>query len=389
MNKFRILTAIAVDAVAENTNCCMTIENGQIVSLEKIEQSGRSQPGDIDARECMLVPGFIDIHIHGGAGYYMMDGKIDSIHQVASHLASHGVTGFLPSTVTAPREQIRAAVESAAAVFHSDENGKNGAAVLGTHLEGPFINPKKKGAQPEEYIVLPSIEELHAQVGPHLDTIKVLTIAPEMPGAIDLIKYLCANDIIASIGHTNANYEEMMLAVQSGARHVTHCFNAMRPMEGREPGVVGTAMMCKELTAELIWDNIHVHPGSCAALINAKGDDGVIFISDGIQAAGMADGFRFSLGGTEVLSKDGAARLEDGTLAGSLLTLDTAFNNAHFLNRKQRARMSSFNALRSLGLSHRKGLLRPGYDADMVLLSMDGEVVQTFIQGSCVHSITK
>ncbi len=386
MNRFRIFTSVCVDALAEISKCCVTIENGRIVSLEAIANSGSPQPGDIDGGRSVLMPGFVDIHIHGGAGKYVMDGGEESILEIASHLASHGITGFLPTTVTAPRDEIRSTVEASAQLFHSPDNGKSGAAVLGTHLEGPFINPKKKGAQPEEYIIPPSVDELMAQVGSHLDTIKVMTIAPEIPGALDVIKFLCANDIIASIGHSNASYDEMCLGINAGARHVTHCFNAMRPMEGREPGVVGATLMHKELSAELIWDNIHVHPASCAALINAKGVDGVIFISDGIQAAGMEEGFKFSIGGTQIISKNGAARLADGTLAGSLLTLDRAVANAHILSLKDRAKMSSFNALRALGLSHRKGLIRPGYDADLVLLGANGTVKRTFIGGREIYS---
>jgi N-acetylglucosamine-6-phosphate deacetylase len=211
-----------------------------------------------------------------------------------------------------------------------------------------------------------------------------MTLAPEMPGALELIRFLVKNRIIASVGHTNATYAQVSAAIDAGARHVTHCYNAMRPLESREPGVVGAALSRPELTAELIWDNHHVHPASCRALIQAKGEEGVILISDGIPGTGMGDGYEFSLGDLPVTVRDGTARLPDGTLAGSLLTLDRAFLNAGAYTVAQRAGMSSRNAALALGLGDRKGLVSPGFDADLTLLGADGRVLQTFVGGKSV-----
>jgi N-acetylglucosamine-6-phosphate deacetylase len=375
------------DARGERERVVLTVADGRIVELGSDDDSVRPEPGDIEAREALLLPGFVDIHIHGGAGRYLMEGTADALEAVAVHLARHGVTGFLATTITAPWEQqAQALAVTAQAMRRTEENGKRGAAVLGCHLEGPYINPKKKGAQPGNYILLPDLEEFQRQTGDHLCAVRVMTLAPEMPGALEMIRFLTANGIVASLGHTDATYAQIGAGIDAGARHVTHCFNAMRPMESREPGTVGAAFSRPELTAELIWDNVHVHPASCRALVAAKGAASVILISDGIPGTGMPDGYAFSLGDLPVIVRDGTARLPDGTLAGSLLTLDQAFRNAHAYTLAQRAAMTSRNAAIALGLGHRKGLLAPGYDADLVLLDAQGRVRSTFVAGRRVYT---
>jgi N-acetylglucosamine-6-phosphate deacetylase len=319
-----------------------------------------------------------------------MEGTEDAFIAVADHLARHGVTGFLATTVTGPWHQQVQAVRMAAQLcgrqwMHGVSEAR-GATVLGCHLEGPYINPTKKGAQPEQYICLPDVADFIHRLERYISVINIVTLAPELPGALDLIRCLTHNHIIPSIGHTNATYAEISEAIDAGARHVTHCYNAMRPLESREPGVVGATMARPELTAELIWDNIHVHPASCCALVNAKGPDGVILISDGIPGTGMPDGYRFSLGDLPVVVNAGTARLPDGTLAGSLLTLDRAFQNADRYSLAQRAQMSSRNASVALGLGTHKGLIAPGFDADLVILAETGSVLQTFVMGHSVFN---
>jgi N-acetylglucosamine-6-phosphate deacetylase len=376
----------SADANGERGETALTIAEGRIVEVADVGRAYRPARGDIDARECLVLPGFIDIHVHGGAGRAIMEGTAEARDAVAAHLARHGVTGFLATTVTGPWDQQAAAVTMAAEAMRSESNGHGGAAVLGVHLEGPFINPKKKGAQPAQYIRPPDHRELEAHLGDNVSALEVVTLAPEMEGAHELIRFLADRGVIVSIGHTDATYAEVSAAIDIGARHATHCFNAMRPMEGREPGVVGAAFARRELTAELIWDNIHVHPASCRALVNAKGPAGVILISDGIPGAGMGDGYSFSLGDLPVTIHDGAARLPDGTLAGSLLTLDRAFANAAEFTLSARSAMTSRNAAIALGLSTRKGLLAPGFDADLVLLNPDGSVCMTIIGGKVVYT---
>jgi N-acetylglucosamine-6-phosphate deacetylase len=388
----RIVAGRVVDARGEREQVLVTVEHGKIAGLEPWSESTRPQPGDVDAREALLAPGFIDIHVHGGAGRYIMEASEEALDAVARHLARYGVTGFLATTITGPWDLQAGALAIATRFMerHRDAGkGDGGAAVLGCHLEGPYINPAKKGAQPQQYIVAPGREDLEWHCGDNLRGLKVITLAPEMPGALELIRFLAGSGVIVSLGHTNATYAEMSAAIDAGARHVTHCFNAMRPMEGREPGVVGAAMARPELTAELIWDNVHVHPASCAALVNAKGADGVILISDGIPGTGMEDGYRFSLGDLPVVVNNGTARLPDGTLAGSLLTLDRAFANAGRYGLAQRARMTSRNAALALGLGAKKGLIAPGFDADLALLTADGTVKQTFVGGECVYNLER
>ena len=365
----------------------ITVEDGRIALLEPWDD-GTPPQGDIDARDALLLPGFIDIHVHGGAGRYVMEGTDDALDAVAAHLARHGVTGFLPTTITAPWPQQAQALKVAAQKLRSPDNGATGAAVLGCHLEGPYINPKKKGAQPGAYVRVPDVEELKRECGTNLEAVRVITLAPEMDGGLELIRFLASRNIIASVGHTDATYAQMCAAIDAGARHVTHCYNAMRPLDSREPGVVGAVLARPELSAELIWDNAHVHPASCRALINAKTAQGVILISDGIPGAGMAEGYEFSLGDLPVVVHDGTARLPDGTLAGSILTMDRAFANALPFTLSDRACMTSYNAANALGLAHRKGLIRAGYDADMVLLNANGTVRQTIIAGRSVYTQT-
>lgn len=385
--KQRILAGRAADARGERADVVITIEEGRIFGLEPLHEGIRPEVGDVDARDGLTLPGFIDIHVHGGAGRYLMDGTRESLDAVAAHLSRFGITGFLSTTVTAPWDDQARTLHAAATAMNSTDNGRSGAAVLGCHLEGPYINPKKKGAQPQQYILPPDVDDFCRNVGADIDAVRVVTLAPEMPGALELIRFLASRGIVASIGHSDATYDQISAAIDAGARHVTHCFNAMRAMEGREPGVVGSALCRPELKAELIWDNIHVHPASCRTLIAAKGAEGVIFISDGIPGTGMPDGYAFSLGDHPVVVRDGAARLPDGTLGGSLLTLDRAFHNARAYTTAQRAAMTSYNAARALGLSKRKGLISPGFDADLTLLDSSGNVRHTFVAGRAVYSV--
>lgn len=384
----RILVGRLADANRETERAVVTLDaSGRIAEIAAWTDATHSEQGDLEMPDALLVPGFIDIHIHGGAGRYLMEGTEDALEAVAVHLAKHGVTGFLSTTVTAPWEPMRQAAIVAARAARSSENGRNGAAVLGCHLEGPYINPARKGAQPEQFICSPSIEELEHQLGDDLDQVRIMTLASEMEGALPLIHHLSERGIIASLGHTDATYEQVIKAIAAGAKHTTHTYNAMRPQTGREPGVVGAVLAHPELTAELIWDNIHVHPANCRALIAAKGSEGVILVSDGIPGAGMPDQYRFSLGEQTILISDGSARLPDGTLAGSVLTLDRAFANASRYTLSQRSAMSSRNAAVSLGLGTRKGLIAAGYDADFVLLDKQESVIRTFVAGRCVYTV--
>ncbi len=381
----RILAGRAADAYGVWENAAILLNNGRIEKLEKWSDSTRVQPGDLDARDALVVPGFIDIHVHGGAGRSVMEGSTEALQVVGGHLARHGVTGYLATTVTAPLEETRQVLAAVTQQMEREAAGEQtGARLLGCHLEGPYINPEMRGAQPLQYVRKPDVEEFLQWAGPWLQNVRIVTVAPEMEGALPLITVLAARGIRASIGHTNATCQQVEKAIAAGARQVTHCFNAMRPLQSREPGVVGAAMAHRELDAELIWDNIHVHPLSCKVLIDAKGTDKVILISDGIPGAGMEDGYTFSLGDLPVVVQNGAARLPNGTLAGSLLTLNRAFANAVPYSLCQRAALTSCNAARALGCEHTLGRIAAGFDADMAVLREDSEVVQTLTSGRVV-----
>lgn len=384
-DSYRILARVGADSRMDRQNLIVTIANGSIVELGTWNDATRPQSGDIDARDLMLLPGFVDIHIHGGAGRYVMEGTPDALHAIAQHLARHGVTGWLPTTVTAPWDEQRAVLDAAAQL--SPEDGTGGAQIWGVHLEGPYINPKKKGAQAEQHIRLPDITEFQQAVGSLYTLVSIVTVAPEMPGALEFIRFLASQNIMASLGHTDATYAQISDAIDAGARHVTHCFNAMRPMDSREPGTVGAAFARSELMAELIWDNIHVHPASCEALLAAKRAEGVILISDGIPGAGMPDGYEFTLGDLPIKTQNGRATLPDGTLAGSLLTLDKAFANAAGFSLSQRAALTSGNAIQALGMASRYGRLAPGFQADLVLLDLGGKVHRTLIHGETAYCL--
>ena len=372
----QIQAAQAVSANGVQKNVLLTLADGRVSAVEKL-------PDDAEAGSDILLPGFIDIHIHGGAGRAVMEGTADALRAIGRHLARHGVTGWLATTVTASREETGRVLQAVSEIVGQTGNGWDGAALLGCHLEGPYINPKRKGAQPQKHILPPDIADFERWAGPYREVIKIVTLAPELPGALDLTRHLTAQGIIVSIGHTDATYGEVSAAIDAGAKHVTHCYNAMTQLGSREPGVVGAALS-RDITAELIWDNVHVHPASCRALIEAKAASRVILISDGIPGAGMPDFYEFTLGDAPIVVRDGTARLPDGTLAGSLLTLDAAFRNASEYGLSSLVSMLTSNAARALRLP-KKGSIALENDADFVLLDAGGFVRQTWVGGRKVY----
>ena len=385
----RLYAENAADSTGAWRQIVLTIADGQI---SQREVNVPNAPAEVRLGAGVLLPGFMDIHVHGGAGRSVMEGTTEALFAVGRHLARHGVTGFLATTVTASIPDTVQILQAVRDAMRSPENGRDGAKILGCHLEGPYINPLRKGAQPEQFILPPDVQDFRKWATPYLDVIQIMTLAPELPGALELIRFLAAHNIITSIGHTDATYAEVDAAIAAGARHVTHCYNAMRPLGSREPGVVGAAFSRKELTAELIWDNVHVHPASCQALLAAKHEDGgVILISDGIPGAGMPEGYGFTLGDLPIVVRDGTARLPDGTLAGSLLTMDAAYRNAKatlkgsvFGSQEQCIALTSVRAARALRL--KKGQFEPEYAADFVLLDENDRVWQTWVAGRLVYS---
>lgn len=336
----------------------------------------------IDAQGLNLIPGFIDVHVHGAVGHETMDANPDGLREMARFYAQHGVTSFLPTTWTAARELITPALEMIAEMQGQQPDG---ATIVGAHLEGPYINVEKKGAQRAEDVRRADREEALSFL--NLDVIRLLALAPEFPENHWLIRECVARGITVSAAHTNANYQQVVEAVEMGLSHATHTYNAMTGLSHREPGTLGAVLTQDRVYCELIADNIHVHPAAMKLLYAAKGNDKVVLITDAVRGAGLAGG-EYKIDDRTVIIKDNAVRLPDGTLAGSTLTLDRGLYN--FMQATGKAlediwQTSSLNAARSLHLSDRKGSLEVGKDADLVLVDEQINVQLTVAEGRVVY----
>lgn len=334
-----------------------------------------------------IVPGFIDVHIHGAGGADTMDATIEALTTMASILPEEGTTSFLATTITQNQKAIIKALENAA-VYISHHNKPGKAEVLGLHLEGPFINESRKGAQPADHILTPDIELFSRMQEASGNNIRLVTLAPEKENGNKLIAYLAENGVIASVGHSDATYRQMAEAVKAGATHVTHLFNGMRGMHHRDPGVAGAALLFDELKIEMIADGIHVVPEMLDLSIRAKGTDGVILITDSMRAKCLKNGI-YDLGGQEVSVADGKALLADGTLAGSILKMkDSLKNMMEFtgISLEEAVKLASENPARQLKLFDRKGSIASGKDADLVVLDRNHEVAMAFCRGAASYT---
>ena len=363
----------------------ISIEKGKITGIgDKKNIFESAEIEIIDAGEGFIAPGFIDIHVHGGGGSDVMDGKYEAIKRVAATHSRFGTTAFLPTTMAMSKDKIIKSLKSINEVF---VKGTGAAEILGVHLEGPYINPLKKGAQRKEDIKNPSIEEFLEFNLASGNSIRLVTIAPEIPGAIELIRWLYEHKIIASVGHSNATYEQVQESIRAGLNHVTHTFNAMRGLDHREPGVVGAALSSPELIVEMIADGIHLHPAVMKILTRVKEAEKIVLITDAMRATSKPEG-TYNLGGQEVIVADGQARLKDGTLAGSVLTMDKAVNNMIEMvgvSLREAIQMATINPAKCLGIEGRKGSLAAGKDADIVILDKKLKVKLTMVKGKIVY----
>jgi N-acetylglucosamine-6-phosphate deacetylase len=340
---------------------------------------------EIAARGKTIVPGFVDVHIHGAGGHDVMEGTSEALELIAATVARHGTTSLVATTVTASEVQTCASVAGIARFILASglcPARELTAEIIGIHFEGPFISPAKRGVHPAEWIAAPSSEYFARLLKEARGTAQILTVAPELPGALELIAQARNAGLVVSLGHTNATYEEARAAIASGARHAAHVFNAMRAFSHRETGVLGAVMTSPDVSTELIADGVHVDAAAMRMLVDLKTPERVILVSDGTSATGMPDG-KYQLGTFQVTVTGGVCRNAQGKLAGSTLTLDRALRNMVALGVPliSAVRMVTANPAQQVGLGARKGVLAAGADADLVFLDDKLEVSGVMTRG--------
>jgi N-acetylglucosamine-6-phosphate deacetylase len=365
----------------------VVIEDGIIQSLgprSTLEVPSGAQ--QLDFPDLVIAPGFIDIHIHGGAGHDVMQDDPSGRVAFEKALAKHGVTSYLPTTVTAPIDRILGAVDRLGNDISAEDADHThiGARPLGIHLEGPFISPERCGVHPPEYLIAPTIDLFERILGASGGTLMMMTIAPELDGAAEVIRHARERGVLTSIGHSNATFEEAGRGISAGAASATHTFNAMRALDHREPGIMGAVLSDDRLMADIIADGVHVAPAIVEVFLKAKGMERAVLITDAISATGMGDG-TFQLGPFQVQVRGDRAEFQ-GRLAGSVLTLDRAVRNVMSFARwtlQQSVILATRNPAQLIGVDG-KGGLAVGCDADLVLLSENGKVLHTMISGAMV-----
>ncbi|MCG0275701.1 MAG: N-acetylglucosamine-6-phosphate deacetylase [Thermosediminibacteraceae bacterium] len=359
------------------------IDSGRIAEVKQGQLPEGSFDRVVDAEGCFLSPGFIDIHNHGGKGRDFMDATFDAIDTIARFHLKNGVTGFLATVMTAPFEEMKEAVVAAREYLKGQRPEEGKAELLGIYVEGPYFSLKKKGAQPGEHIKKPELKELEELITASEDTVKVVSLASEVEGSDKAVAFLKEKGIVAALGHTDATYEEAKRGIDLGIRLSTHTFNGMRGFEHREPGAAGAVLTDERVSCELICDGVHLHPAAVKLVLQAKGKERVILVSDAMMAAGLSDG-EYTLGGQRVFVKGGRARLADGTIAGSTLSLDRA---VRYLVKvlgvpvQDAVRMASLNPATIIGEARRKGSVEVGKDADLVAFDDDIRVRWAMVRG--------
>jgi len=382
-----ILAGMIYTPTEEIENSVILIEGHRIAKVGPKERV-KIPPGTpvIDNSDRLVVPGFIDLHIHGAAGHDLMEGSVECLSAVSAYLARHGTTSFLATTVTASLERTLHAASGIAGIIKSGGGAHEklpGAQPLGIHFEGPFINVKKRGAHPASQIRKPSVEILQRLLGAAEGTARIFTLAPELDGALTVLEAARSQGLRVGLGHSNATHEEAERAIAAGAAHAVHMYNAMRPFMHRDSGIIGAVLVDDRITAELICDGIHVEQPAIRLLVKAKGLERLILVSDSLSGAGMPDG-NYRLGNFTVHVAGGVSRTVEGNLAGSTLTLDAAVRNlASFtgLSYRECLPCASLNPARLLGLEKQKGVITAGADADLAVLDKNHHVTQTYVRG--------
>lgn len=365
------------------SNAFVHIESGIVSSIDQEVKPGYSL---IDLGDKKLIPGLIDLHIHGSAGADTMDATPESINQIAKELATNGVTGFLGTTVTAPWEKVLAALKNVRHCIDSSTS-TDGAELLGSYLEGPFFTPKHKGAHPKQLFVSPTEERLKELLDAAGNTLKVVALAPEIDNATQATQLLVEHNIQVAMGHSDASFDQATACIDAGARIAIHLFNGMSGLHHREPGCIGAFLSHDKITSELIADGIHVHPAVLNLSWKCKGSDKAVLITDCMCAGGLPDG-NYQLGELPVVVTNGIARTESGSLAGSTLTLNSAIRNMVTLANipeTDAIRMATETPAKLLGLEDTLGMIAPGRKASLVVMDNEYNVELTLIHGQPVY----
>ena len=386
-----VLTAAhLITADQQIDNPVLVLEGSHVLSIGTRGDTPLPPGEHIDYPGATLSAAYFDVHIHGCCGLDVMDGTASTIATVGSFLARHGVGAYFPTTITAPKDAtLRSLAALATRIEHPGSSGSSGSATpsaarpLGIHIEGPFLSHARKGAHPPHDLLPPTIEFFDRMWEASAGTIRLMTIAPELPGALEVIARAKELGVRVSIGHSDATFAEAEAAVSAGVDSATHTFNAMRTFDHKKPGILGVVLSDDTLYAELICDGIHVHPSVVKLFYRAKGPDRGILITDAMSATGMPDGL-YKLGELEVRLENGRCEIDENTLAGSTLTLDAGVRNfIRFAGAPlaTAVRMASRNPARMTGLAEELGSLRVGGSASLVVLSPEGELVETWMEG--------
>lgn len=370
-------------------NASLLVEQGKIMGIypEGLAPKNLEAIEIIDVQGNRLVPGFIDVHVHGGGGFDAMNAgsNPEVIHGLSRFVASKGTTSYLPTTLTDEEENL---VKVLASIKQAMKENAEGAEVLGVHLEGPFVNPARCGAQNPADMRVATLDEIKNLITASGNTLKLITLAPELEGMMDIIASLVEQGVTVSIGHSDAGYDVMKEAVQQGATHITHLFNGMSPLHHREPGVAGSALMLDELAVEMICDGLHIREELVKYVFRIKPNDKIVLITDGVGATGCPDG-EYMLGKLPIILQGNKVCLKHGgSLAGSCLTMDQAMRNAvQFTGRPLEEVLAALtlNPARQIHVDDRKGSIAEGKDADVVILSDNLEILATFVKGMKVY----
>jgi N-acetylglucosamine-6-phosphate deacetylase len=366
----------------------LILEGDRISDVVPGTKSAGTTAQRYDLSGYFIVPGFIDVHVHGVDGTDVLDGG-DALTKIAVGLTKYGVTAFCPTTVACSVAVLQRTLDAVRQL--REQPAVRAAQVIGAHLESNFVNPDYRGAQPREYLYRPASDDgetILREIARGRQGVSIVTLAPELDGALNLIRTLVETGLRVSLGHSGASFEIAEAAVDAGARHATHLFNRMPPLHHRDPGLAGAVLTRREVMAEIVCDGVHVHSPMIRVAIAAKGTDRIMAVTDGTAASGLAEGGSASLGGRRICVRDGAAYLDDGTLAGSVATMDRVFR---FLVRRvglspsEASQLCSTTPAAALGL-HDRGVVVKGAVADLVVLDGELAVKQTYVAGRLTYS---